>query len=258
MEQRLQKALAAAGVGSRRKCEELIAAGRVSIDGEIVTEMGLKVDAKKSVVTVDGRPVKPPPENVYIVLNKPRGYTSTRRDPHAKHTVMELLRDAPAPVYPVGRLDVDSEGLLILTNDGDFTHHLTHPSHEVPKTYVADVRGRLSYLDLRALAEGVMLEDGKTAPAEARVLSYDRRTAVNRIELTIHEGRKRQVRRMFDAINHPLQRLVRTRIGSLTSDELEPGQWRPLTSREVSSLLRSVQPRPRQTRRPGRSLRSRA
>lgn len=151
---------------------------------------------------------------------------------------MELLKDVTTPVYPVGRLDVDSEGLLILTNDGDFTFQVTHPSHETPKTYMVETRGRLTVADIYRLTHGIELEDGKTAPAMARVIGFDRRTAVSRVELTIHEGKKRQVRRMFDALNHPIQRLARIRIGEVTITGLEPGHWRMLTKSEVGGLLK--------------------
>jgi 23S rRNA pseudouridine2605 synthase len=244
--------LAAAGIGSRRACEELIADARVTVDGRLVTELGVKVDPDKSRIAVNGRPVEVSPEKVYILLNKPRGYTSTRSDPHAKHTVMELIRDVQTPVYPVGRLDMDSEGMLILTNDGDFTFKLTHPSHEAPKTYLADVRGQLFQPALHGLTYGIELEDGKTAPAKVRVLSFDRRSAVSRVEITIHEGKKRQVRRMFEAVNHPVQRLVRTRIGTVSLDDLGPGQWRALTNREVRALLQSATPEPKPVRPPTR------
>jgi 23S rRNA pseudouridine2605 synthase len=245
MEERLQKVLAAAGIGSRRACEELIAAGKVTVDGKPVSQLGVKVDPDKSAIAVSGKPVALTPEKIYILLNKPRGFTSTRSDPHAKHTVMELVRDVRTPVYPVGRLDVDSEGMLILTNDGDFTFKLTHPSHEAPKTYVADVRGKMFFQELRSLSYGIELEDGKTSPAKVQVLGFDRRSAVSRVEITIHEGKKRQVRRMFEAVNHPVQRLVRTRVGNVSLDDLPSGQWRPLTKREVKSLLETATPEPK-------------
>jgi pseudouridine synthase len=248
MEERLQKTMAAAGVGSRRKCEELIAAGHVAVDGKIGTELGVKVDPAKANITVGGKPVSLHPDKVYVLLNKPRGYTSTRFDPHAKHIVLELLRDAPVGIYPVGRLDVDSEGLLILTNDGDFTFHLTHPSHELPKTYMVEARGKFTPNDLRDLSNGVELEDGKTAPAKVKLLGYDNRTATTRIELIIHEGRKRQVRRMLKAVNHPVQRLVRTKIGDVTIDNLATGDSRRLSKVEVAGLLASAvqaKPKPR-------------
>lgn len=221
-------------------------AGRVAVDGKVVTELGVKVDPEKAKITVGGKPVSLHPDKVYILLNKPRGFTSTRSDPHAKHIVMELLKDAPVGIYPVGRLDVDSEGLLIMTNDGDFTFHLTHPSHELPKTYMVEARGKFTPNDLRDLAHGVELEDGKTAPAKVRLLGFDSRMAITRIELIIHEGRKRQVRRMLKAVNHPVQRLVRTKIGDVTIDGLATGASRRLSKVEVAGLLDSaVQAKPR-------------
>lgn len=244
--------MAAAGVGSRRACEELIADSRVTVNGRLVTELGTKVDPDKVDIAVNGRPVDLSPDKVYILLNKPRGYTSTRSDPHAKHTIMELVRDVKTPVYPVGRLDVDSEGMLILTNDGDFTHKLTHPSHEAPKTYIADVRGQVFQPAMHALTYGIELEDGKTAKAKVQILGFDRRSAVSRVEITIHEGKKRQVRRMFEAVNHPVQRLVRTRIGPIPLLDLATGSWRPLANREVRALLESAAAEPKPVRQPTR------
>ena len=240
MLQRLQKVLAAAGVGSRRHCEALIATNRVAVDGEPVTQLGTKVDPDRAHITVDGKPLQGPPEKVHILLNKPVGYTSTRFDPHAKHTVIELVPDAGAFLYPVGRLDVNTSGLLILTNDGELANLLTHPSHGISKTYTAVVRGRVSARALRELEKGVVLEDGVTAPARARLISYSRERDASTVEITIHEGRKRQVRRMFEAVGHHLLQLARVRLGTLELGGLREGQSRRLTKKEVSELRKGA------------------
>jgi len=240
MEQRLQKLLAAAGVASRREAEEIIGAGRVAVDGRVITELGAKADPEESVITVDGRPVNLRPEKVYILLNKPRGCTSTTRDPHARHVVTDLVRSIETPIYPVGRLDVDTEGLLILTNDGDFTYKMTHPSHQVPKTYRAEVRGLVAEQTANHLATGIVLDDGITAPAEVRIVSANTVKGTSVIEVTIHEGRKRQVRRMLDTVGHPVIRLTRTKIGDLKAGSLRPGEWRLLKPAEVRALTDSA------------------
>ena len=240
MEQRLQKILASAGVGSRRSSEAIIAGGRVTVNGRVVSELGAKADPDKDKICVDGKPIKPVKQKRYILLNKPPGYTSTRSDPHAEHTVLELIGKAGEYLYPVGRLDVDTAGLLILTNDGDFTHLLTHPSHEIDKTYVAVVRGRISASALSQLAKGVELEDGLTAPAKARLLSYSPSKDESKVEITIHEGRKRQVRRMFDAVEHRVLSLTRVRLGNLDLTGLDEGKYRELTAKEVAALRKGV------------------
>jgi len=241
MEQRLQRILAAAGAGSRRHCETLIATGRVAVNGNVVTELGTKADPDKDTITLDGKPVGPAQEHVYVLLNKPVGYTSTRSDPHATKTVMELVKGIDAFLYPVGRLDVDTSGLLILTNDGDLTKLLTHPSHEIDKTYVAVVRGRISASTLRQLERGVELEDGQTAPAKARLLGFKAASGESVVELVIHEGRKRQVRRMLGAVGYPVLRLARTRIGELELGGVKEGGYRFLTKREVVRLNKLAQ-----------------
>jgi 23S rRNA pseudouridine2605 synthase/16S rRNA pseudouridine516 synthase len=237
--QRLQKVLAAAGVGSRRACEEIIASGRVSVDGEIVTKLGTQVDPTRSVVAVDGEPVHLPRKKVYLALHKPSGYVSTSTDPWGRPTIMELVEAAPG-LHSVGRLDADSEGLLLLTNDGDLTYLLTHPRHEVDKTYIAEVLGRPAPDKLRRLRQGVMLEDGKTAPARARMVQPGE--TVSLVEITIHEGRKRQVKRMFEAIGHPVRSLCRVRIGPIELGSLRSGKWRRLSPEEVETLRRAAQP----------------
>ena len=237
MEQRLQKLLAAAGVASRREAEELIRAGRVAVDGLIVTELWTKADPESARITVDGRLIDLKPNRVYVLLNKPRGYMSTTHDPHAKRVVTDLVKDIGVPLYPVGRLDVDTEGLLILTNDGDFTYRITHPSHQVPKTYRAVVRGLVLEETAHLLSSGVVLDDGITAPAKVRLLGINTVRETSVLELTIHEGRKRQIRRMLDTVGHPVIRLTRIRIGNLTAGDLRPGEWRFLKPQEVRELL---------------------
>ena len=230
--ERLQKVLARAGLGSRRVCEELIEDGRVSINGEEAV-LGARVDVDADVVAVDGVPLGVRPGLVYYLLNKPSGVVTTAEDTHGRPTVVDLVPDEPR-VHPVGRLDMDTEGLLLLTNDGTLTHRLTHPSFGVEKEYVAQVRGTPGRGALRRLRDGVELDDGPTAPARASS------PAPGMVKLVLHEGRNRQVRRMCDAVGHPVTRLVRTRIGSLRDTELAPGEWRELTIDEVRALERAV------------------
>jgi 23S rRNA pseudouridine2605 synthase len=234
--ERLQKVLARAGLGSRRVCEELIADGRVSVNGE-VAQLGRRVDPERDAVALDGVPVIVRDDLVYYLLNKPAGYVSTASDPEGRATVVELVPDAPR-VYPVGRLDYDTEGLLILTNDGELTHLLTHPRFGVVKTYLAEVEGDPAPAAVRALREGVQLDDGPTAPARVKVVQ--RREGTTAVELGIHEGRNRQVRRMCEAIGHPVVRLVRTRIGPVRDGSLKPGTWRALTTTEVRRLYEAA------------------
>jgi len=238
MEERLQRILAAAGVASRRASEALIASGRVAVDGRVVAELGTKADPAASVITVDGKPIGAAAAKLYILLNKPAGYTCTRSDPHARHTVIELIDGIDAFLYPVGRLDVDTSGLLILTNDGELAHALTHPSRGIEKTYRAVVRGRISAASLAKLESGVELDDGVTAPARARLISHAPRENTSTVEIVIHEGRKRQVRRVFATIGHRVQRLVRTRFAGLELAGLAEGRYRHLTRREVTRLAR--------------------
>lgn len=236
MEERLQKVLSAAGVASRRKAEELITEGRVAVDGKVIDRLGAKVDPEKVEITVDDKLVTLPERKYYILLNKPKGYTSTRFDPFAKNTVLELVADVSANLHTVGRLDVDTEGLIILTNDGDFTYRLTHPSHEIGKTYVATVRGAVTEDDLKRLREGIELEDGITAPAKSKLLDVSPDGRRSRVELTIHEGRKRQVRRMFAALGHRVEHLMRTKIDDVGIGDLPLGKWRHLTDAELRKL----------------------
>jgi 23S rRNA pseudouridine2605 synthase len=236
--ERLQKVLARVGLGSRRACEELIAAGRVTVDGE-VARLGRRVDPERSRIEVDGATIVTRTDLVYYLLNKPARVVSTADDPEGRPTVVDLVPARPR-VFPVGRLDWDTEGLLLLTNDGDLTHLLTHPRHGVEKEYLAEVEGVPSRGALRRLREGVELDDGVTAPARVRLVHEQGGNAA--IGVTIHEGRNRQVRRMAEAVGHPVRRLVRVRIGSLTDPSLAPGEWRVLTPAEVRALYASVAP----------------
>jgi 23S rRNA pseudouridine2605 synthase len=230
--ERLQKTLARLGFGSRRVCEELIAEGRVTVNGEVPV-LGRRIDVEHDQVAVDGVPVGVRPDLVYYLLHKPAGVVTTATDTHGRDTVLQLVPDEPR-VFPVGRLDMDTEGLLLLTNDGELTQRLTHPSFGVDKEYLAHVEGEPSPSALVRLRKGVELEDGITAPAKVALLDK------SLLRIVIHEGRNRQVRRMCEAVGHPVIRLVRTRIGSLSDPKLKAGEWRRLTSEEVIALSRSL------------------
>jgi 23S rRNA pseudouridine2605 synthase len=227
---RLNAYLARAGVASRRRADELIRAGRVRVNGEL-GELTTVV-ARSAVVEVDGVRVERQPL-AYVLLNKPAGVVTTASDPHGRKVVVELV-PSKSRVVPVGRLDVDTTGALLLTNDGDLAHRLAHPRYGVPKVYEADVEGTPSSDELELLRHGVELEDGVTAPAEVRLVGRSRRSS--RIELTLHEGRKHQVKRMCEAVGHPVRRLHRIRYAGLDVDSLEPGEWRELTREEVAML----------------------
>ncbi len=234
--ERLQKVIARSGLASRRVAEEWIAAGRVSVDG-VVAHLGQKVDPELARVEVDGVRLPVRPGLVYYLVNKPPGVTSTTADPHATRPVTELVPAEPR-VFPIGRLDVDSEGLLLLTNDGDLANLVTHPRYGVEKTYLARVRGRPDRDAMRKLAGGVDLEDGPAAALRAKLV--DRHGDEALVEVVMGEGRKREVRRMLDAVGHPVVRLVRTAIGPLRDRGLKPGEWRPLTVAEVRSLYEAA------------------
>jgi 23S rRNA pseudouridine2605 synthase len=233
--ERLQKVLAARGWGSRRVCEDLIAAGRVTVNGETAV-LGRRVDPDRDLIEVDGAPVGIKPGLVHYLLNKPAGVVTTAKDPEGRQTVIELVPAEPR-VFPVGRLDADTEGLLLLTNDGELAHRVTHPSHGVAKEYLVTVMtagGPVSPAAIRALRDGVKLEDGLTSPAKVS------QPTPGVLRITIHEGRNRQVRRMCEAVGHPVTRLVRTRIGPLRDPRLAPGAWRELTTDEVRELARAT------------------
>jgi 23S rRNA pseudouridine2605 synthase len=235
MEERLQKILAQAGVASRRKCEQLIVDGRVMVNGRVVTQLGVKANPQKDRIEVDGKPIRKE-RHVYLLLFKPRGVVTTVSDPEGRKTVIDLIGHRKERIYPVGRLDFDTSGLLLLTNDGTLTHALLHPSRKIDKTYRAKVEGFVSDETVRRLAEGVLLEDGMTAPARVRRL--DRANGCTWLEITIHEGRNRQVRRMCEAVGHPVRELRRIRFAFLTLGNLKPGEYRHLTQDEVRELMR--------------------
>jgi 23S rRNA pseudouridine2605 synthase len=240
--ERLQKLLSAAGIASRRAAEDLIRQGRVSVNGVTVTELGTKADPVGDVVRVDGRRVKGSERLRYLLLNKPRGYVTTRRDPQRRPTVMDLLPGVREYVYPVGRLDYDSEGVVLLTNDGDLAARLTHPRHEVDRTYKVTVAGVPDAAAIDRLERGVPLDGRRTAPADVRLVHGERdrhaKTAV--LVMTIREGRNRQVRRMCEAVGHPVQRLTRTAFGPLTDKGLPTGRVRELRPEEVKALKKAA------------------
>jgi 23S rRNA pseudouridine2605 synthase len=230
---RLQKYLADAGVASRRKCEELISQGRVEVDGKVVTEPGSKVEGTEE-IKVDGKLIGPGHKKVYILMNKPVGYISSAKDQFSRKTVVDLADTVKERIYPVGRLDYDTSGLIILTNDGEFANLLMHPRHEVRKVYRAVIRGMMSEQDIERLEKGVDIGGYVTAPAKVSVIRASKDNST--VDIEIHEGKNRQVRKMFEAVGHPVRNLKRTAIGTLTLSELEEGQWRHLSKNEVEML----------------------
>lgn len=237
--ERIQKILSNYGICSRREAEELILEGKVKVGGRTVTELGEKADPDVDVIKVGNRVIRQGPEKkTYLLLNKPRGYVTTLKDPQGRRTVIDLLGRVGKRVYPVGRLDYDSEGALILTNDGEFANAIMHPSREVPKTYQVKVRGVLTDGLLKKLASGVRLDDGMTAPAKVRKMKLV--DANSWIEITIHEGRYRQVRRMCEALGHPVLKLRRIKVGPIGLTGVPAGLYRELTPGEVLTLLRAA------------------
>ena len=235
---RLQKILSAAGRASRRAAESLIEAGRVTVNGETVTALGSRADPGRDDIRLDGRRVGLPSARRYLILNKPRGYVTTRSDPQHRKTVLDLIPNVADYVYPVGRLDYESEGLLLLTNDGDLAARLTHPRHGVPRVYEATVRGVPSEARLRRLAAGVPVDGQRAKPSGVRLLAnrFPRRTDESRVRIVLREGRNRQVRRMLEAIGHPVRRLRRVEMGPLRLGRLKPGAVRELLVAEVAAL----------------------
>lgn len=240
MKERLHKILARAGVASRRAAEELIRQGRVSVDGKIVTEMGVQVDPERHAVAFDGRPVSGRQQKIYVLLNKPKGYVTTLSDPQGRPIVTSLLKGISARLYPVGRLDLDTEGALLLTNDGELAQKIQHPSHEVKKTYVARVRGRPDREKLLQLEKGLEIEGRRTWPAQIHVVACGIHDTT--IRITIHEGRKRQIRKMFAAVGHRVLDLKRTAYGGLELGDLPLGKYRFLDDKEISRIFDQKNP----------------
>jgi 23S rRNA pseudouridine2605 synthase len=235
---RLQKYMAECGVASRRKCEELIANGLVKVNGDIVTEPGIKVDPSSDKIELKDRKVEIKPERkVYLMLNKPVGYVTTVNDEKGRSTVMDLLKDVPEKIVPVGRLDMYTSGILLFSNDGEFINKITHPSHETTKTYVVKTRGIPTEKDLEKIRKGVKIDEYVTSPAKVELLLKDNENNVSRLRIEIHEGRNRQVRKMVEAVGLSTIALKRESIGSLSLEGLNKGEWRYLTEKEVADIL---------------------
>jgi 23S rRNA pseudouridine2605 synthase len=239
--ERLQKILSQAGIASRRASEQLMLEGRVTVNGETVRELGTKADAASDDIRVDGRRVKGAERHRYVLLNKPRGYVTTRSDPQQRRTVLDLLHAVKEYVYPVGRLDYDTEGLLLLTNDGDLSSRLTHPSHGIPRIYEARILGVPDARDLERLSRGIVIDGRRTERADVTLLPHGRDADASTLQLVIREGRNRQVRNMCDAIGHPVTQLKRVAIGPLRDSRLKVGYWRDLTTEEVKRLKRAAE-----------------
>lgn len=231
---RLQKVMAHAGVASRRKSENMIEAGRVKVNGQVVKELGFQVK-KSDTIEVDDVPIQKE-RLVYFLLNKPRGVVSTASDPKNRETVIDLLHEVEERIYPVGRLDYDTTGVLLLTNDGELANKLMHPKYSVEKTYLAKVKGRVTRENIQQLEKGVVFDKVKSAPAKAKIVNYDRKKDHSTVELTIHEGKNHQVKKMMQAINHPVEKLTRTQYGFLTVEGMQSGVWRELKQFEINKL----------------------
>ena len=236
MEYRLQKYLAEAGIASRRKAEELILSGQVKVNGKVVTELGTKVNSDRDKVYFQNELVKLKKKKIYILLNKPAGYISATKDQFDNPSVLHLVDNIKERLFPVGRLDKDTTGALLLTNDGDFSYHLTHPKHEVSKTYIAEVAGRPTDEEMRLFMKGVYIDGKKTYPAKIRIVKEMKKNSI--VEIIIHEGRNRQVKKMCEEIGHKVVSLQRAAIGSLTVEGLKEGSWRHLTPKEIEKLMR--------------------
>ncbi len=238
-EERLQKYLANNGIASRRKAEEYILAGKVKVNGQIVTELGTKVNPDKDIIEFEGKRVNNDIKKVYVLLNKPIDYVTTVKDQFNRNTVVDLVKNAGNNLLPVGRLDMYTSGALILTNDGDFIFHVTHPKHEVEKTYTATLRGKVTNEDIESLRQGVVIdEEYKTKPAKVRIMKIDEEKNLSRLEIIIHEGKNRQVRKMCEAIGKKVIALHRSKIGNIDVKDLKIGQWRYLTKKEVDMLMK--------------------
>ena len=237
MEERLQKYLANNGIASRRKCEELISQGRVKVNDKVVTELGTKIDLDQDIVKFDGKEVKPIKKMVYILLNKPIGYVTTADDQFGRDTVLDLVK-VKERIVPVGRLDMYTSGALILTNDGDFVYKVTHPKHEIEKTYTVTVKGIVQNSEVEQLRKGVKIDDYITKPAKVKILKTDTEKDISRLEITIHEGKNIQVRKMCEAVNRKVLALHRSKIGNIGVKDIELGKWRYLQESEVQKLIK--------------------
>ena len=237
MEERLQKYLANCGVASRRKCEEYILQGKVKVNGQIVTELGTKINSEKDVIEFENKEIEERSKNVYILLNKPIGYVTTSDDQFGRDTVLDLVK-VRERIVPVGRLDMYTSGALILTNDGDFVYKVTHPKHEIEKTYTVTVKGIVQNNEVEQLRKGVQIEDYTTKPAKVKILKTDIEKDISRLEITIHEGKNRQVRKMCEAVGRKVLALHRSKIANIGVKDLELGKWRYLNSREVEQILK--------------------
>lgn len=233
---RINKYIASCGIASRRKAEELINDGRISVNGKIITELSFQVDEVKDIVEIDGEKIGLNEKEVYIVLNKPEGYITTVKDQFDRPSVLDLITDIKERIYPVGRLDYETSGLLLLTNDGDLTYKLTHPKHEIDKTYMAIVKGVPTNEEIENFEKGLYIEDYKTAPAKFKIVKINEEKNYSICQIKIHEGRNRQVRKMCRAINHPVLRLRRVAMGKITLKETEVGSYRHLTNDEIKYL----------------------
>ena len=237
MEERLQKYLANSGVASRRKCEELILQGKVEVNGKVVTKLGTKINQEKDIVKFDGKEVKQVKKMVYILLNKPIGYVTTADDQFGRDTVLDLVK-VKERIVPVGRLDMYTSGALILTNDGDFVYKVTHPKHEIEKTYTVTVKGIVQNSEVEQLRKGVKIDDYITKPAKVKILKTDIEKDISRLEITIHEGKNRQVRKMCEAVNRKVLALHRSKIGGIGVKDIELGKWRYLRENEIQKLVK--------------------
>ena len=235
MEERLQKYLAECGIASRRKCEEYILQGKVEINNNIVTELGIKINPQKDKVTFEGKEVKKQNKKIYILLNKPIGYVTTAEEQFGRDKVLDLVK-VKERIVPVGRLDMYTSGALILTNDGDFVYKVTHPKHEITKTYTVTLKGIVNKTEVEQLRKGVIIEDYITKPAKVKILKTDEEKDISRLEITIHEGKNRQIRKMCESIGKKLIALHRSKIGNIDVKDLKIGQWRYLKESEVKQL----------------------
>lgn len=233
---RLAKFLSHAGIASRRQCEELLRQGKVKVNGNVITELGFQIDPDHDQIEFAGQIIQNEPAAVYVLLNKPPGFICSAYDPQGRPTVLDLVKNIEQRIYPVGRLDFDTAGLIILSNDGEFTNQMIHPRYKIEKRYEAWVKGKVADLELKAIRSGLLLDDGPTAAAESRIIKQENQKSL--IEIRIHEGRKRQVKRMCEAIGHPVISLKRTGFAFLTLEGVREGQYRHLTAQEVIDLKR--------------------